>query len=296
MYTLSEVISKYKTVGHRNEFLFQWLYDVLYPKLCLSSVEPEYHANLRLTKAKSAVFITLIDDIADHANLRDRKLLDALITIPFSPEETNSNSRYFAVCQDLWRDISHTIREYPRYREFAYILNFDLKQVMLAEEQSWLMNSFPHMANELENDIYGHHGTLLMVNGLWDLMCSPDFDAAELGDLRECLYIAQKIARLCNMISTYHRELTEGDITSPIILRAIKEGRLNFPQMTINGSTESLQTLELQFREEVSSNVSQLHQWAKKISTVDVAHFADVMVDVFNDFDNRVAYWATDEE
>ena len=73
MFSLNQVIEIYHSVGHRNTNLFQWLHDHLYTKLRLSSVSGEFAEDLRLLKTKSAVFITLIDDIADNHLYRDKK-------------------------------------------------------------------------------------------------------------------------------------------------------------------------------------------------------------------------------
>ena len=122
MFSLNQVIEIYHSVGHRNTILFRWLHDHLYTKLRLSSVSDEFAEDLRLLKTKSAVFITLIDDIADNQLYRDKKLLTALIEIPFSDEADPIDSDYYRATWKIWNDIKATIEKFPRYSEFKHVL------------------------------------------------------------------------------------------------------------------------------------------------------------------------------
>ena len=80
--SLGEAIKLYKKVGPRNaDFLFKWLYQV-YDKTYLPSISDEYKDELALIKTKLCIFDVLIDDLADNAKLRNKRLLDQAIRIP----------------------------------------------------------------------------------------------------------------------------------------------------------------------------------------------------------------------
>jgi len=281
MYSLDETIEIYDSVGHRNSFLFRWLYDHLYNKLRLSSVPLDCSENLRLLKTKSAIFITLIDDIADNHTYRDKDLLNALIEIPFKEKPSDIDSEYYEVTLEIWNDIVATIEQYPRYSEFKNILDFDLRLVMTSQEYSIMVNTDRSMVNLVENEIYGPHGTLLMAHGTVDLMCSPGFDIKELGSLREILMIGHKIAQLCNMINTYIREIEEEDISSPIIINAL----LDNPDIDIselkNNGRDFFEKLENQFEDRVQDHLYEIKDFAHEIKTINVVNFAETMNEIW---------------
>jgi hypothetical protein len=176
MHSHHEIIALYKSVGHRDPILFEWLYDNLYTKLRLSSVHQKFFQSLRLLKTKSAIFITLIDDVADNQELREEELLRALISIPFQEPLDDFDNNYYQVVSHIWADIIGTIEQYPRFSEFKDFFYFDLRQVMNSQEYSFLVNTNRSAANITDNETYGPHGTLVMLHGTIDLMCSPQFD------------------------------------------------------------------------------------------------------------------------
>jgi hypothetical protein len=287
MFSLNQVIEIYHSVGHRNTNLFQWLHDHLYTKLRLSSVSGEFAEDLRLLKTKSAVFITLIDDIADNHLYRDKKLLNALIEIPFSDEPDPIDSGYYRATWKIWSDIKATIEKFPRYSEFKHILDFDLRLVMMSQEYSLMVNTDRSAVNVMENETYGPHGTLVLAQGTIDLMCSPEFDIKELGSLRELLMIGQKIAQFCNTINTYVREIDEEDISSPILQKALLENPdIEITELKNNGH-DFFEQLEEQFENSVQDHLYEIKDFAKNIKTISVVNFADTMNEIWEDYKVR---------
>ena len=283
MFSLDQVIEIFNSVGHRNANLFRWLHDHLYTKLRLSSVADEYAEDLRLLKTKSAVFITLVDDIADNQLYRDKTLLNALIEIPFSDEPDPIDSDYYKATWKIWSDIKATIEKFPRYSEFKHILDFDLRLVMMSQEYSLMVNTDRSAVNVMENEIYGPHGTLVLAQGTIDLMCSPDFDTKELGSLRELLMIGQKIAQFCNTINTYVREIDEEDISSPILQKALLENPdIEITELKNNGH-DFFEQLEKQFENSVQDHLYEIKDFAQNIKTISVVNFADTMNEIWED-------------
>ncbi len=287
MLTLDQVLEIYGSVGHRNPQLFRWLHEHLYTKLRLSSVPSFFTEDLRLLKSKSAVFITLVDDIADNQQYRDKKLLNALIEIPFRNEPDPIDSTYYKATWEIWNDIKTTMEKYPRYSEFKHVLEFDLKLAMMSQEYSIMVNTDRSVANAIENEIYGPHGTLVMAQGTIDLMCSPGFDIKELGLLREILMIGQKVAQICNMINTYIREIDEEDISSPIIINALLENPdVEIKELKNNGH-DFFEQLENDFENTVQDHLYEIKDFAHELKTINVVNFADTMNQIWKDYKIR---------
>lgn len=292
VHNLSSAIAQYKKVGHRNTFLFEWLYKNLYNKMVLSSVDANWRPRLRELKAQSAAFITLVDDIADNQDQRDDILLKNLVQIPFL-ESKEYDHPYFDVCRQMWKDIKEVVRTFPLYEDLKDFMEFDLRQVMNAELHSLLINTYFPGASIIENDTYGHHGTLVMVHGTWDLMCSPNFNFAELGDIREGVYHASFAARLCNQINTYSRELDEGDFSSPIILHCRKVHNLSAAQLIKRSGRELLKKSERFFEEQFRQHVAEIRALKDRVHSVDMEKLAIVFESIYEDYRVREPYWVS---
>ena len=87
-----------------------------------------------------------------------------------------------------------------------------------------MINKDPQLLNLTEHDLYLPHNMHMMVSGTFDMMCSPDFDARELGRVREVLWRAQCMGRIGNLVSTWERELRDRDFTSGVFSYAIRIG------------------------------------------------------------------------
>jgi hypothetical protein len=62
-------------------------------------------------------------------------------------------------------------------------------------------------------------------------MCSPGFDRAELGLVREALWNAQYMGRIGNLVTTWQRELGDDDFTSGVFARALTHGDLTLEML-----------------------------------------------------------------
>ena len=127
---LEEAIELYKTVGPRNaDFLFHWLYQV-YDKTYLPSINEEYKDQLALIKTKLCIFDVLVDDLADNAKLRNKRLLDQAVRIPHNDIKPYKN-KYLEVTRLVWQDCINSIKKLPRYDEFKEIFFFDLSIIYI---------------------------------------------------------------------------------------------------------------------------------------------------------------------
>ena len=82
-----------------------------------------------------------------------------------------------------------------------------------------------------EHDLYSPHNMHIMVSHTVDLMCSPGFDRAEHGTIRDAVWHAQFMGRIGNLITTWERELADGDYSSGIYAHALAAGDLTLEML-----------------------------------------------------------------
>ena len=176
--SLEDTIKLYKSIGDRNaDFLFNWIYNI-YNEIFLPSIDSVYKEKLTLTKTKLGIYDVLIDDLADNAKLRNGKLLEQCMEIPWNNSSSNNN-QYVDVCRKIWYDCINQIQKFPRYDEFKDIFYFDLHQFMNCNRYSYLVNT-KGISNFTEDKNNLQHGVMVLTHCNLDLMCSPDFNYKEL--------------------------------------------------------------------------------------------------------------------
>ena len=176
--SLEDTINLYKSIGDRNaDFLFNWIYNI-YNEIFLPSIDTVYKEKLTLTKTKLGIYDVLIDDLADNAKLRNGKLLEQCMEIPWNNSSSNNN-QYVEVCRKIWYDCINQIQKFPRYSEFKDIFYFDLHQFMNCNRYSYLVNT-KGISNFTEDKNNLQHGVMVLTHCNLDLMCSPDFNYKEL--------------------------------------------------------------------------------------------------------------------
>ena len=217
-------VREYERVGVRDEFFWKFMYkanQIIDP----FNVPNIYKKSIIEIKFLIIIFTILLDDIADKE--RNKKLLNELIKIPFKRNHiefgklNKEEKEYLKFSIKLWCYIEKEIKKYPRYKEFRNIFSFDFSQVLNAIEYSFFINQTPSLINKTEYWNYSSHTLQGLTYCSLDLMCFPKFAIKELGIVREIFWQAQRIARIGNCLSTWKRELKEGDLTSGILAYAI---------------------------------------------------------------------------
>jgi len=289
--SLEDAIELYKTVGPRNgDFLFKWLYQV-YDKTYLPSIDPIYKDQLALIKTKLCIFDVLVDDLADNAKLRNKRLLDQAIKIPFNGSKPYKNE-YLEAARNIWQDCVSSIKKLPRYEEFKDIFFFDLEQVMNSMKYSYLINT-TDFSNYIEDEMYLNHGVMVLLHCDIDLMCSPDFNYEELRKIRPILHNVQDVAHIGNMINTYPKEIQEADFSSPIISMGIREGLID-KAMVIKDpelALANIKPLVNRFETRMIDNLEKIESNAHEIETVDIFDFYKRLKNVWEQFLKREQYW-----
>ena len=226
---LSRWVEGYARVGRRNPYLWGWCRQAV-EVTTLPCVDPALRDHVCDTKTMGVMWDVMLDDVADQRGQND--LMEELLcqTIGrqepdfsrFSPRERD----YACFTADLWRDIMNRARTYPRHGEFAELLRYDYLQLANVMRYSHLLNGHLELLNLAEHDLYTPHNMHIMVCSTLDLMCSPRFDRAEIGILREIVWNTQCMGRIGNLVTTWQRELGERDFTSGVYARAVSTGDL----------------------------------------------------------------------
>ncbi len=272
-----------RTVGDRDRLLWKWLYHII-PTFQLSSVSERYAESARNANFGMSVYMTILDDITErHCN---RPLFEEGRQIPFSntPARTSTDdteSEVLALLDRVWEQTESFLTEGPRADEFREILEFDLRQSLNTMEYTRLVSADPRIASPQSIDRHDVYNMLLFIYTDIDLAFSPGFDRDELAAFRDLVWDAQRLARISNWVTTWEREVREGDYTSKVVLRAIErevvpiETLEKAPQEAIERIRKS--DIESELLAEWDRRYDTLRSSEPTVSTVDTAAFIEGM-------------------
>jgi transketolase C-terminal domain/subunit len=220
-------IAEYSNVGARDVYLWRWCLHGL-NLTTLPSVTTELCASACDTKLLSIILCVLLDDIADQPG--GGALMDALLEMascgvsPSWSKLSDAEQNHGRIAQAVWQEYWDRVANYPCYSEFEPVLRYDLLQFLNTMRYSHLVNGRPYLLNMVEHDVYTPHNMMMVSFATVDLMCSPTFRQADVGALRECMWHAQSMGRIGNLLSTWKRELADRDFTSGVFARALASG------------------------------------------------------------------------
>lgn len=221
------LVKEYERVGgERDRYLWKWLHSV-FPEFTLSCVDLRFADQLAEAKFCASMFVVLLDDLAERR--QDRSTFEEASKIPFSHQTVNRDRpgvdvSVLAFMESVWERLAELLEEAPRWHEFADSFRFDLKRTIVAIEYSYTVNRTLEMANLDEAEVCDSPNMMLFTYVNMDLMHSPQFELADLGTLRRAVHRAQRMARIGNWITTWERELAEGDFSSGVVISALERG------------------------------------------------------------------------
>ena len=275
-------------VGDRSRFLWKWAHH-LFPKFTLSSVDSAGVERLQDDKLTALMFVSILDDVGEMH--QDRATFEEATKIPFDHQTVNYDrpavdSEVLQFASDVWEQFSPTLQSGPRADEFEEIVAFNVKQVLNAIDYSYVANQNIGFITESELRTYDAHNMMLYVFADIDLIHSTGFDRSELSRFRRVIERVQRMVRIGNWITTWEREITEGDFTSGIVAHALDEGILSADELRASrdtGGTDSetiINTIHDQDVEDVF-----VRQWEEELAaarkfegafdTVDVGAYLD---------------------
>jgi hypothetical protein len=228
-----EHVERYEAVaGDRDRFVWKWIYSLL-PSFRLSSVPQERTGSVRILKTELTILITLLDDLAEkHGDTATFESVWRCIErreageIPDAADEA-----VVAFADDLWSEIEAGVVDAPRHDEMREVFEYDLRQALNAMDYSRMLNDHLAMANLAGTEHYGPHNMVMFPYADIDIMYSPSFEFGDLGKVRELIWHLQKMARIGNWLTTWEREIREGDFTAGIVVHALQNRVISFEEL-----------------------------------------------------------------
>lgn len=271
----------------RDRFLWRWIYS-LFPAFTLSSVAPSARQRVRTQKTILTMYVTVLDDIVDqHDDLRTLEEARRLVYAPdtVERERVGVTSDQFSFIETLWSEFQSGLTGAPRYSEFEEILEYDVRQTTNAMHYSALLNRNPRIANLDGARRYDAHNMVMFPYADVDLMVSPQFALEDFGAVRDLLWDLQELARIGNWLTTWRREVHEGDHTAGIVVEALQEGVIT-PNELRNAPSEVIGAIvrngiEQRFRERWEQKYRDVTAQEFEATSVDLDALVDGMETVF---------------
>lgn len=229
--SLPPVVSEFadlydERVGDRDAFIWKWIHS-LFPSFELSCVALDEIETLRTEKTLLTIYVTVLDDLVECHG--DEATFAEARQIPFDPERVRLDrdgvdGEVLGYLADLWIELEGRLREAPRYDEYADLFQYDLRQTINSIAYGEVVAHNPAAANCTGYFRYASHNMCMFPYADVDLMHSPEFDERDLGALRATLWDVQELARIGNDITTWEREIGEGDYSAGIVAHAVETG------------------------------------------------------------------------
>lgn len=286
--TLSLIDAYDDTLGDRDPTFWRWLHN-LFPAFTLSSVDSSYADDVQTAKLIASIFVTVLDDIAEKHD--DRLTFEEAAKVPFDHQHPDLgrdgvDEQVVGYVDDLWVHFRQ-VEKGPREGDYCELLMFDIRQVICAIEYSYLANNNLNVLGTY--DLWEHevHNMAVHIYADLDLMASPTFDLAELSRLRAVVTHAERIARICNWITTWERELHEGDCSSGVVAYALNEGIVSVDELEAirrDPREEDVhrlireihdQEVESIFEHRLEEEFESAKKWGQEITTVDIDSYLE---------------------
>ena len=271
-------VDRYQQVGERGLYLWRWCLFAV-DLMTLSSVDRSQHAAARDTKFLIGMFNCLIDDVADQAH--NHRFVRSLLTLTRGGTptgETPAEQELATFITQVWHEIWSRAAQLPRFHEFERLLEFDLRQLCTTVEHSDLTSQLPELVNSIEQDLYASHGMMVTVAATVDLMASPGFNRRDLSGLRSVLWHAESMARIGNMVSTWEREIGDGDFSSGVFLEAVWQGMLQPADLRPENEAQLVRTIissniEGDFLRRWETHRTQVRQLGRDLSSIEIENY-----------------------
>jgi hypothetical protein len=227
---LEELVQEYvEFPWTRDRFIWKWCHE-LAPQNTLPFIGPEYADQVPTDKTITILFITLLDDVLERE--RDRITFAEAAKIPFDtqPIDWSRNGldvEYLEFTQRVWNTLLERLSRAPEYETYLPLLRYDVKQAINAIEYSSLVIDHPVLATLHDLELYESHNMVMYAYADIDLMHGPPEVGKEMPTLRRAIWCAQQMARIGNWLSTWERELREGDFSSAVLVYAFRNGLIS---------------------------------------------------------------------
>lgn len=181
----------------------------------LSYVPAELRPAQVRCKVAFATLVALLDDFADHPELRDLEVLEALMCLATGQRvgrlPTPHARETAAFLVELRDQLLRHMRSLPRHAELQGVLRLDLHQLLQSQRFSALLPELPGLLESEESVWYRPPGMMIVLAGTLDLMCCTTWPSEALGGIRQLLLLGERTGKLFNDVATADRERSSAE-------------------------------------------------------------------------------------
>lgn len=287
--SLKHLIDDYQDIdGARSPFIWKWAHK-LAPAYTLPFVNEEFHEDIYIDKTLAILYITLLDDALEK--LGEEATFSELAKLPrrratVVTDSPEVDTEYVQFGQRVWDLLSERLQRGPNHDRFRELFYYDLRQAINAIEYTDLIMRNPEIMTMGGLRQYESHNMGMYAYADIDLM-HTELDLREnLPALRDAIWHAQQMARIGNWISTWERELKEGDITSGVVAYALDQGILeyadleefgNTPHETVSELIDRIRAADLEehFFQRWSEHYDELETISQRIDVFDLSTYIE---------------------
>ena len=275
---LQKWVENFNKVGDRPDFIWKWLYKV--NKIWVySHIQEKYSSLLIRVKTLYDMFIVLLDDVAETKGKED--LLNELLKVPFKQEFikisylNQKDGQYLKFTQKLWNKIINTCKQFPHYKEIKDFFNYDTIQFLNAVNYAYLVFKYPYFVNTRECWLYIPHSMQILIDFDLDLMCCSKYINEDLGRARRTVLCLQEMGRIGNWLTTWEREMKEGDFTSIVIPYALEHKIVNLKELQGRNKNKVIEKIKKSGIEDFFLN----QEWESRFKMLDKLSRESKLVD-----------------
>lgn len=224
---LETVVQDDGVLGDRELLSWKWVWYVCNELLTLECVADEYRQEASEAKTLVAIYVTLVDDVAERLGDRTTFWEVAKTAYPETEpdwERQDVDSDYVNSIHQVWTELVDRLRSAPRFEAFVDPFMFNLRQTVQAMEYTRLSDEYPAFMNTEETWYFDTQAIGSFLYWTVDLMFSPAFEMSDFRAFRQIVYELQHMWRLGNWITTWEGEVYEHDFSAGIFVEAINSG------------------------------------------------------------------------
>ena len=232
---LGDLVSEYQSFeAARPAFIWKWVHH-LAPANTMPFVDETHHERVATNKTMLVLFVTILDDLLEK--YRDYETFDAIVSLARAGDRLDGgdgvgvearsdavDDEYVAFAARVWETLVSRLERGAKFQQYVPRFRFDVRQIVTAIEYSTLVIERPEQATVHDLRRYETHNMGMHSYLDIDLMHASADLARATADLRAAVDAAQQMARIGNWVSTWEREVLEGDVSSGVVVAALERG------------------------------------------------------------------------
>lgn len=222
--SVERLVDRYEAIfDSRDRYMWGWL-DAVLPEFRLDSVPERYRTLADEGRLLVCVYVTALNDLSDRR--ADDTAFEAAARIPLEgPPEPGSpiDEPGVQLAASAWMTLRERLDDAPNADRYLPRLRENLAATARAQRHSAHIAAHPGDA-DYEECLTAQSPTMGMdALATVDLICSPGFDPTDEPELRAAIRAIEPLGRIGNWLTTWERELAEGDLANGVVVRAVEE-------------------------------------------------------------------------